>query len=822
MRIAAFTAVLLMTVAVPVMAQMSPTFPAEFTERLAGADDIAFTGHHALFDANGRLIEPSLPQLEGWIAREYERISAKRERRLDGPYRELAEVTGQLDLPLPMEQSVLLGWLAENSERPDRAQLVQLNLAVRQHWYLAKIPNDAERDKRIDRLLSLPKAAAEVLAKLKLAKADSRADEIDDMSSREYREYCRENGVPVPPDWLKRSGDMRGSWEYEGFLNQDSSANGGNDMDRVTNFLTLGRNTEVWSYRSTSPRGTCIALPRFASDKRISANGIICLGLDSGNACFYDRAGLDVDQDYPIDQFETGPNLTDGVCTDCHAGENPYIVHPAEPLNLGTAIRSPRWHTPFVRSSWPQNPGPSFILDQIQLPPDERPCSDCHTQTYAGRFPDVLALNYARGGSSGYCTAVMEGALNGIVDPTFGPMQGPTMAMTTDNNGNVIPDPAYDTHRTAMLALCKQSPIPPGEVPAPTDDREVVGPPVIGPLYACVEVIEVRGAIYGAKVFVTVNGTDSSSVVATSSESLQFQVPALATGDTVSATQEIDGIVATSGPQTVYSHLDDYPNGLPAPEIDPTLVHQCGRVIAVRHAPGATVSVTVNGGDLRDWKLGGVWTNVRPGKSPFDLGDAFRATQQICDDLSDASAQVVAVAPPNPMPMPRLAPDPAVEGQPYIGVENLANGQRTRIGEASAGDLLSFSTAVNWNPEIDVASPLGRTIVAGDQFTIIGELCDKVSVETDKVRPCEVLEAPTIRQPLVGDTSVIVTQARPGARILVFDAGSTKIGDGSGSEVGLTRALVDGDVLRVAQRLGRCESREAYQIAVVCVTEDCK
>jgi hypothetical protein len=82
---------------------------------------------------------------------------------------------------------------------------------------------------------------------------------------------------------------------------------------------------------------------------------------------------------------------------------------------------------------------------------------------------------------------------------------------------------------------------------------------------------------------------------------------------------------------------------------------------------------------------------------------------------------------------------------------------------------------------------------------------------------------PRIAQPIVGDMSVHVTDYVPGARILVYDAGSAKIGDGSGTEVGLTRKIVQSDVLTVAQRLGRCLSSEAYQVAAVCVSsEDCE
>jgi hypothetical protein len=518
---------------------------------------------------------------------------------------------------------------------------------------------------------------------------------------REYRALCREKGVPPPPDWLKRQGMTRSDWQYEGELN--------------TNFLRFGTPTEVWSFRSTSPAGTCIALPRFQSSDLISAAGIICLGTDTGNACFYDKAGLDPNADYPIDEFQAGATLQGGgICTDCHAGENPFIVHPAEPLNLGSAIRAPIWHVPLVKPSWPQNPGPMGILDQLELPPGEQECSQCHVAGFAGRFPDVLALNLATPvsatnplGLSGYCLAVVEGALNGL--SWNGVLQGPTMA-TVVNNGMVIKDPDFDTHRDAMLALCRQEIDPPMVVPVPEDDPEVVSPPLLGRLYACADVVEVRGTIYSAEVVLTINGTDLPPVIAESSESIQFPVAPLVEGDMVSARQTIDGQTASSGAIEVISHLVDYPEGLPAPEIDPTLVHQCGHVIAVRHVKGTQVTVTVNGGDDRTFSSGGDWTNVRPGKSPFDQGDEFRAQQALCEDKSDLSNRVTAGAPPNPMPVPVLDPSPPIEEQPYLGIYSLANGALTEVDEPSVGNVASFSTAVDWNPEVNVANALGRLV----------------------------------------------------------------------------------------------------------------
>jgi hypothetical protein len=141
------------------------------------------------------------------------------------------------------------------------------------------------------------------------------------------------------------------------------------------------------------------------------------------------------------------------------------------------------------------------------------------------------------------------------------------------------------------------------------------------------------------------------------------------------------------------------------------------------------------------------------------------------------------------------------------------------VSESSAGDLAVFSTAVDWKPEVDVATGLGRPLQSGDQLSVVSSLCEDAKVSFPGVRPCERLDAPRIATPLVGQTFVIVTKAVPGARILVYDAGLIEIGDGSGVIVGLTRPIVLGDVLTVIQMLGRCTSASAYQTGVVCASK---
>ena len=648
---------------------------------------------------------------------------------------------------------------------------------MRRAWYKAVMGEERYLD-RVDRRTNFPREVARFgQERGMIAKATTAA-------GREYIEECRRAQVPIPPQWGGTG------WTKLGNL--------------TTNFLGLGNPTEVWRADSSSPKGLCVALPRIAGSK-ISALGIICLGTESSNACFYDASDVPVGAKMDIEDFLSGADLFNGVCTDCHAGENPFIVHPAEPLNMWPDNQPQAWHRPLIKPTWPQNPGPFGLLAQVPinpLPPDnDASCLTCHKQGQYGRFPDVLALNAWKGGESSYCRVVLRSAI-----------------------GNTMPGPgsAHHKHVQAMLAFCGQSTPPGGEVSPPEtkDDPKVVSPPVVrGPLSACAEAVEVGGGIYGAKLTVAVNGTPGAPVTVTTPSRTIVPVPALASGDVVRAVQEADGALSNpSNAVTVIDHTVAYPNGLPVPIIDPQVIYECGRTIAVRHVRGARITVFTNGADDVTYVSGGDWTNLPPKIRPFVLNHAYTAQQSLCTDKSQISASETAGPPTSPMPVPAIDPVPPIQGQQVVNLSNLANGALTTVSESAAGDLAVFSTAVSWRPEVDVATGLGRPLQPGDQLSVVSSLCEDAKVSFPEARPCQRLDAPRIATPLVGDNFVTVTKAVPGARILVYDAALNEIGDGSGAQVGLTRAIVLGDILTVIQKLGRCTSSSAYQTGVVCAS----
>ncbi|MBP1850277.1 hypothetical protein [Rhizobium halophytocola] len=744
-------------------------------------DPIAFAAYGKLFDARGKQIEVTPEFMRRALDFYIERfsVSAARSARaaLDDRRGKIAEAFGDDDM---VQKFLLLEFLSNSLTGPEQARLEVRSHVLRRQWYEGLFGIERYR-KEVDARTNLPftvKDAAERLGMLTKATT---------ASGREYLAECRKAEVPIPPDWGSSQ------WKHVG--------------DLTTNFLGLGNPAEVWRWDSASPKGLCVALPR-VSGSNISALGIICLGTQSSNACFFDAANVPVGDKKPISDFLGGADLFNGVCTDCHAGENPYVVHPGGPLDMRPDNHAVNFYTPLIKPSWPQNPGPFSLLGMVPinpLPPvSDSSCLTCHSQGDAGRFPDILALNAWAGGESSYCRTILKSAI-----------------------GNTMPGPgsSYDKHVQAIFAFCGQQTPQQGDVPVPDtkDNPDVVSPPlVLGPLYACVDMVEVAGGIYGAKLTVSVNGNPQPAVTVTTPSKTMVKVATLIAGDQVTAVQDKDGVVSDPSfpPVDVIDHTVAYPSGLPTPVIDPTKIHECGHVIAVRHVRGAQVTVFTNGGSPATYSSGGDWSNLPPAIRPFVLGDKYTAQQALCTDTSGTSGPETAVSEPSPLPVPKM--EQPIAGQPIVHVSNLAEGALTTVDENSAGTVNTFSTAVTWNPEVDVASVLGRPILPGDKFVIVSKLCDATKVEIPPARGCERLDPPAIATPLVGQNFVTVTSAAAGARILVYDAALTEIGDGSGMVVGLTRPIKVGDVLTVIQRLEKCTSSKAYQTGVVCAsTKSC-
>jgi hypothetical protein len=225
-----------------------------------------------------------------------------------------------------------------------------------------------------------------------------------------YIEHCKANGVPVPED----------GWWTDKWTGQSPF---------TTKFIRSELEAEVWTYISTTPRGTCLALTRFASGSSTASTiGIICQGNDSNKACYWDADEMPrstpTSTPAPLSAWRGGADLVtgNGVCTDCHAGENAFVVHPGEfTRDFRTKHLQPMaWIGPLVDESWGNNPnpGPSSLLDGW-VSESGVMCSQCHDTTPGRRgFPEVSTA------LPGYCQQVLAKsfASSGTMPP--GPTPG--------------------------------------------------------------------------------------------------------------------------------------------------------------------------------------------------------------------------------------------------------------------------------------------------------------------------------------------------------------------------------------------------------------
>lgn len=144
----------------------------------------------------------------------------------------------------------------------------------------------------------------------------------------DYLEACRAKGVPTPPDWAPSSSE----WQSHGNLRTILLTPNTNEHTPVDGNTFAS----VWSYAPPQGRGACIALGRSTGSFQI-----ICQSATTGYACFW---GNDPTVSLTSWTSETAEvriaSLRDPVqgfapgtvaCTECHRGNNAFLVAPDDP-----------------------------------------------------------------------------------------------------------------------------------------------------------------------------------------------------------------------------------------------------------------------------------------------------------------------------------------------------------------------------------------------------------------------------------------------------------------------------------------------------------
>jgi hypothetical protein len=406
--------------------------PAQAQDR----EPIAAAGHGGFFGQDGRQIPVTLrfvADAQTWyrnklltnLSAAKKREFAAYEKRLRGGLK----VEGQNGLLL---QHQALEWLLANTASDKlKAQTAGKLRALRyaMNW---KLP--AQDDLKIVEKRELFAPRPDVLKRLQslpIKPAAGTVRSVTTASGQAYIDECAAAGVPIPPTINLMDPAGLTGWKSQGFI-------------PTTNQFIVGTPAEVRTYKSTAPEGMCYALPRY-TDSTLSTvflDGVICMGKQSSKVCFWDNqwtvsgtvqafsfpAGTQIPIGVPGTpggkyqgggkEIEFGPG---DVCTDCHAGENPYIIHPKS--NLAPGGPAVLWETlagapqnlpsmavnrydPLVGGSWPQN--------QLSQAGSTLPgaCSACHVKGGNGRFPH-LSNQVSR-----YCNTILAQAITRTMPPS--------------------------------------------------------------------------------------------------------------------------------------------------------------------------------------------------------------------------------------------------------------------------------------------------------------------------------------------------------------------------------------------------------------------
>lgn len=404
-------------------------------------EPIAAAGHGGFFDRDGTQIALTpgfVAEAQRWYRdRLLADLDPAQRREFAGFQKRLQaglRVEGQERLLLEHQS---LEWLLANTKnQPLKLQsagkLRALEYAM--NWKLPaqadlKVPDKRERFepsaeviKRIDKLAQKPRGGL------------TRSATVN--SGAAYVGECSMAGVPTPPTINLMDPAGLAGWKSQGFI-------------PTGDLFIEGTPAEVRTFQSTSPEGMCIALPRYTDATLSEAylDGVICMGKQTSKVCFWDNqwtlpgatrpvgfsipAGTQIPIGAPVTaggkyqaggkEIEFGPG---NVCTDCHAGENPYIIHPKTNLApAGSPVK--RWETlsrapqnlptmavnrydPIVAASWPQNQlsqAGSTLLGE---------CSGCHVKGDAGRFPH-LSNQIPQ-----YCSTILAQAITRTMPPGAG------------------------------------------------------------------------------------------------------------------------------------------------------------------------------------------------------------------------------------------------------------------------------------------------------------------------------------------------------------------------------------------------------------------
>jgi hypothetical protein len=223
-----------------------------------------------------------------------------------------------------------------------------------------------------------------------------------------YQQSCLDAGVPLPPPFGKPKGKP---WKFEGTLPPGLI------------FASEYPTSDVYVYQTDGPpAGVCVALPRSDAAGVIQLLGVICqatsavqLGGETApavHACFWDNLDAKGNRITSTDLTDLNPQLFQGGdelqenCTNCHRGDNAYIVVPDTPESKADKGHVNRNGTPYVpigQANWLNPPGTLKLSGG---------CDACHS------IPNLLSPDPMDAkNQSLYCSTVLKNFILGVYPP---------------------------------------------------------------------------------------------------------------------------------------------------------------------------------------------------------------------------------------------------------------------------------------------------------------------------------------------------------------------------------------------------------------------
>jgi hypothetical protein len=608
-------------------------------------------------------------------------------------------------------------------------------------------------------------------------------------SGTAYQDECEAAGVPVPRTLVD---------ETDGWVNRG---------EITTEFLSTTFEAELWTWETDA--GICMALPRWSGNDEAELFGLICFGYETGNTCFWDNEEgefLSRYQAHTIDDLIGGAALLDnaqGVCTNCHAGENPFVVDPYEPAFAGLwGISGDAWPTPIVNAEWIGNPGPISSLGPV--PAGQGKCTECHDEANGMRFPLVLDEHT---GALSYCETVVGNTIEKTQNAP--PATMPPSFASTSSMG-------IQTER--FWDFCEKG--------APSDYIEevdfdppspsVLGPLGLGPYYSCAEVVSVRGAVVGATVELWTDYQGPFTAVATDGAVTFYLDDPLSNNENVYAKQSLGGITSAVEREQAFP----YPDPLPVPEFLYTPLYACAGSVALKTVPGVSLSVEHRrqGNVVALEKMlspAGV-TRVDMPAQDFQVGDVLIAQQSLCDSSPNSPDEVVELF-TDDMQTPSIAT--VREGQQTVALGRLVQGGSLQLLHDTQGELVYIPSNPTRSRHVGlkISSGINQPLEEGDEIALVHRLCpDDLEQTTIGVIACDPASlAPDVLPAFEGNDFVVVEDGIPGARIDVYGKGLEHIASGSGTEISLTRDLVKDEDIWVTQSLPGCEPTTASKVTVL-------